>query len=504
MKLKFKAAAAFCVGLSVISGSAMAVTASDVRTYTDKHRNQIVTELLKLAAIPDLHGNVQQLSQTAAALMPMMAKRGLDPQQWQTSDGVSELFGQKLVPGAKRTILFYIHYDGQPIDPKRWQQPDPFVPVIRTDTIEAGGKVVTDVPASGYPDQWRIYARAAADDRGPIVSFLNALDAIGGHPKDNVKVILDGEEEGGGKALEEAVKGHPDQLKADMLVILDGPQHASGNATIFYGARGGAGLRLTVYTAKQGLHSGNYGNWMPDANVRLSQLVSSMVDPTGKVAIPGFYSDVLPFKSDAVAIMNAVPDDTKKMQMAFGVGSPDTFAGSFQQGLNLPTFSVHTMQGGELGGVIPASASADIAMRLVKENDPRVMVGRVVDYVRAQGYLVLDHDPDVATLAANAKIAKVTTRFLAGGDSGAWRTDPDNPEAKRVYDAMRSVWGDKVVRIRTLGGGVPAGPFIEAFHYPVVGISLANFDDNQHTDNENLRVGNLLDGVRTLSAVMTQ
>ncbi|HEX4106088.1 MAG TPA: M20/M25/M40 family metallo-hydrolase [Rhizomicrobium sp.] len=492
-------------GLLVLLGPASASTdnANAVHAYTEKHRAQIVDELLKLAAIPDLHGNAQQLNKNVPLLMDMMARRGLHPEEWSTTDGIPELFGEKTVPGAKKTLLFYIHYDGQPVDPKRWQQPDPFVPVLRTDTIEAGGKIVTGSGSTGYADGWRIYGRAAADDKGPIISFLNALDAIGGHPKENIKLILDGEEEGGGTALREVVAKYPEKLHSDVLIILDGPQHNSGKTTMFYGARGGTSLRLTVYTAKQGLHSGNYGNWMPDANIRLAQLISSMVDADGKSTIPGFYSDVLPFDSGAIAIMKAVPDDVEKMRAAFGVGSTDKVGDSFQQDLNLPTFSVHTMQGGELGGVIPASASADIQMRLVKENDPKIMVDRVINQIRAQGYLVLDRDPDVPALVANPKVAKVTARLAEDGrGSGAWRTDPANPEAVFVYDAVRSVAGNNLVRIRTLGGTVPATPFIDAYHVPVVGISLANFDDNQHTDNENLRIGNLLDGVNTLAAIM--
>jgi acetylornithine deacetylase/succinyl-diaminopimelate desuccinylase-like protein len=243
------------------------------------------------------------------------------------------------------------------------------------------------------------------------------------------------------------------------------------------------------------MHSGNYGNWMPDANVRLAQLISSMLDARGAVIIPGFYSDVLPSAPDAVAMMKAVPDDTAVIRKEFGVGGTDGAASSLQEGLNMPTFSVHQMSGGEVGGVIPASATAEIAMRLVKENNPKMMVDRVVGHIRAQGYFIVDHDPDVATLAAHDKIAKIVTRTgdtVTGG--GAWRTDPNDPMAVFATGALQSVWGKDVVRIRTLGGGVPAAPFIDAFHAPVVGISLANYDDNQHSDNENLRLGNLFDG----------
>jgi acetylornithine deacetylase/succinyl-diaminopimelate desuccinylase-like protein len=471
------------------------------RAYIAAHKKDIVQEYLRLLSVPDLHGDVANLKRNASLLLAMMKQRGLDAEQWETTGGVPVMFGQKLVPGARHTILFYIHYDGQPVDTRRWQQPDPFVPLIRTDTIEAGGKLVADPLNTPISDSWRLYARAAGDDKVPIEAMLQALDSIHSRPKENVKIILDGEEEGGGSGLAEVVKKYPDKLKSDLLVILDGPQHASGKPTIYYGARGGANLQLTVYTAKQGMHSGNYGNWMPDANVRLAQLVSSMVDASGKVVIPGFYSDVLPFAPEAIAMMKAVPDQPAKIQAEFGVGSVDGAASSLQEGLNLPTFSIHMMKGGEVGGVIPASATAEIAMRLVKENSPKTMVERVIAHIRAQGYFVVDHDPDVATLAAHPRIAKIVTRAREGG-SGAWRTDPSDPQAVFATAALTATWGKDVVRVRTLGGSVPAGVFIDAYHVPVVGISIANYDDNQHSDNENLRLGNLFDGIVTLAGMM--
>jgi len=489
-----------CVPFALTSflATAQGAPADTARAYVAAHRKDITQEFLQLVSVPDLHGDVPNLKRNANFLLSMMKQHGLDAELWETSGGVPIVFGQKLIRDATRTILFYAHYDGQPVDPKRWRQPDPFVPVIRTDTIEAGGLVVNDIPAQ-VPDSWRVYARGAGDDKVSVEALLSALSAV--DPKVNVKVFLDGEEEGGGTGVAEVIRKYPDKLKSDQLVILDGPSHPSGKATVYYGARGFAALTVTVYTAKQGMHSGNYGNWMPDANVHLAQLISSMVDSTGKVVIPGFYADVLPFSRDALAMMKAVPDQTPEIRKQFGVGGTDGAAASLQEGLNLPTFSVHTMSGGEVGLVIPASASAQIVMRLVKENNGTKMADRVKNFIQSQGYYVVDKDPDVATLAAHEKIAKVVILDLAD-IGGAWRTDPNDPEAVSTTKALQSVWGKDVVRIRTLGGGVPATPFIDALHMPVVGISIANYDDNQHSDNENLRLGNLFDGIVTLAGVV--
>jgi acetylornithine deacetylase/succinyl-diaminopimelate desuccinylase-like protein len=478
--------------------------APDIKTWVRTHEAAIFREFSVFLAIPNVHGDIPSLNKNAEFLREMLTRRGMNPRIWQaTPDVAPTVFAEKPVPGAKRTILFYIHFDGQPIDRARWKQPDPFTPVLRDGGIEDGGKILTNIASLGeFSPEWRIYARGAGDDKGPIEAFVSALDALGGRPANNIKLILDGEEEGGGAGLRAALRAHHDRLQSDVIVFLDGPQHPTGRPTIYYGARGGTGVEVTVYTAKGGMHSGNYGNWMPDANVRLAQLLASMVAPSGKVLIDGFYSDVLPLPADAVKMIDAVPDDTAAMQKMYGVGSTDGAARSLQEGLNLPSFSVHMMKGGELGGVIPASATAEILMRLVKENTPRTMQDRVIEHIRRQGYFITDRDPDLETLANHSRVAKISRTLGVGAAGGAWRTDPRDPQAVFVTDALRAAWGDRLVRLRTLGGTLPVVEFIDELHVPVVGVAIANSDDNQHTDDENLRLGNLWDGIETLAAIM--
>ena len=476
----------------------------DVAAWVKDHQQPIMREYINLVAVPDVHGNVLDLRQNAVLLRQMLDRRGLHSEVWETP-GAPIVYGEQTVAGATRTVLFYAHYDGQPVERSHWSQTDPFTPQLRTGSIESGGRVITDyINRTSFPDDWRLYGRATADDKAPIEALLAAIDAIHDQPRSNIKIILDGEEEGGGPALESVLRDHHEELRADLMILLDGPQHPSREATIFYGARGGTGLDLTVYTAKSAMHSGNYGNWMPDANMRLAQLLASMVDPSGKVIIEGFYADVPPFSTATKAMLNAVPDDSPAMQRSFGIGKLDGAASSLQEGLNLPSLSVHTMQGGEVGGVIAGHASAQLAMRLVPENKPEEMIARVIAHVRKQGYWIVDKDPDLATLASHPMVAKISYRVRSEPGGGAWRTDPGEPQVGFVEEALRTVWADKVVEIRTLGGGVPARPFIQAYHFPVVGISLANYDDNQHTDNENLRLGNLWDGIESLAGIMRQ
>ena len=299
MKIPFAGAALFCLAASTAPAQ---TSAADVKAWVRAHDAAIFREFNGLLSIPNVHGDVANLKRNAEYLRDMLTRRGMNPEIWEDAPGAAPtVFAQKLVPGAKRTILFYIHFDGQPIDRTRWKQPDPFGPVLRDSSIEDGGKILANTGSIGeFPPGWRIYARSAGDDKGPIEAFVSALDAIGGTPANNVKLILDGAEEGGGPGLPAALKAHHDKLQADVMVLLDGPEHPSGRPTMYYGARGGTNLEVTVYTAKGGMHSGNYGNWMPDANVRLAQLISSMADPTGKIVIDGFYLDVLPLPPEAV------------------------------------------------------------------------------------------------------------------------------------------------------------------------------------------------------------
>ena len=486
--------------VAVLYSSPLVAQQIEVERYVREHQGAIVAEFLELLAIPNVRTDLPNIRRNAEQLRHMLERRGMKPEVWETPS-TPMVYGERLVPGAARTLLFYIHYDGQPVDKTRWAQSDPFLPILRSGSLDEGADEVREVAGrSTFPDSWRIYARSAGDDKGPIQAFVSAIDAIGGKPTHNIKVILHGEEEGGGPALDDVIRRYPERLRSDVLIIVDGPQHPSGRPTIFYGARSIASLDLTVYTAKSAMHSGNYGNWLPDANVRLSQLLASMVEPTGKVAIAGFYDDVLPFSASAIEMMQDVPDDTAAMQRLYGVGSTDGAASSFQEALNLPAFSVRAMRGGEVGSVIAASAAAEINIRTVKETSSRTMADRVIAHIRKQGYFVVDTNPDTATLAAHQRIAKVTVRPDAR--TTAWRTDPDHPAARLVTEALRAQWGAALVRIRTLGGGVPAAPFINAYQVPTVGVSLANYDDNQHTDNENLRLGNLWSGISTLAALM--
>lgn len=497
-----------CAACSFVSNFSMAeqqhaTTPDQVRDYVNKHRSEIVRQYSEFLSLPDVKQDVPALKKVADYIQKQLETREMKVEQLPTSSGVPIVYAEKTVPNADKTILFYMHYDGEPVNPKDWHQEDPFKPVVRTESLDKKGEIVKDLDNAEIQDNWRIYARAAADDKAPIQAIISALDATGSQPKHNIKLIIEGEEENGGTGVSEVLKQYPEKLRSDILVMLDGPQHPSGKPTIFYGTRGEAALEMTVYTGKQGMHSGNYGNFLPDANVRMSQLIASMVEPSGKVKIKGWYKDVPPFTEQDKAMFKAVPDVSKKVAEDFGIGSPTSFTSTFEEALNLPALSVHTLKGGEVGNVIPASSYAQFRFRIVKETNRDDMMQRVVDHIKSQGYYVVDKAPDAETLYKHPRVANV--KILPPSDpiaSNPWRTDPNQPQAKALTNALISAWGSELVRLRQLGSTMPAAPFVEYLKVPVVGVSIVNFDNNQHSADENLRLGNLYDGIYTISAMM--
>jgi acetylornithine deacetylase/succinyl-diaminopimelate desuccinylase-like protein len=481
--------------------SAVAADRAPIQQWIAAHERPIVAEFSELLAIPNVGTDRPGIRRNAEYLRGMLGRHGLRAELLET-DGNPLVYAERNTPGAVRTTLFYIHYDGQPIDPARWKQESPFRPVMRTGRLEDGATAVPDFTArERVPDDWRLYARSASDDKAPIVALCAALDALGGKTTVNVHVVIDGEEEMGSPSLTKAIARYRSKLRADLLIILDGPVHASGRPTLSFGARGIVTLSLTVYGPKMALHSGHYGNWIPNPAVRLAQLLASMKDDQGRTVIDGFYSDVPPLTSAQRQALKAVPDDEPALLKLFGVARPDAVGESLQEAIQFPSLNIRGMRSGyvdEPRTIIPADATAAIDIRLVKETPSDRMVERLRAHLRKQGWHVVDGEPDDATRMQYPKLA----RLKVDEATEAFRTEPESPESIRITSALGRIWGAPPVSIRTMGGTVPIAPFIRELGVPAVGVPIVNFDNNQHSDNENLRIGNLWQGIVTLAALL--
>ena len=259
-----------------------------------------------------------------------------------------------------------------------------------------------------------------------LVAANDALGAAGLPRTVNAKLIVDGEEEASSPSLVPAIERYKERLRADLMVILDGPGHPSGRPTIAYGARGIVTVDLTVYGPTSGVHSGNYGNWIPNPAMRLASLLASMKDDSGRVTVAGYYDDVPPLTAEERAILDAVPDESARMLSAFGVAAPEEAFPKLQYALQYPTLNVRGLASSFVGPnartIVPDRATAAIDIRLVKETAPDDLVAKLRAHVERQGYHLVDPSTapggDVDPSATRAKhIPKLARLSPAGPDA---------------------------------------------------------------------------------------
>src|SRR5881392_3346232 len=256
----------------------------------------IIREFVELLAIPNLASDSGPIRRNAAAIVRMLKRRGVTARLLEAPGAPPAVFGERASPGATRTVMLYAHYDGQPVDTAQWATP-PWRPMLRDKALADGGTAIP-FPADGarLDPESRIYARSAGDDKVSILAIvwaLDALQALGVRPSVNLKFFFEGEEEAGSDHLRDMLTRHANLLKADLLLVGDGPVHQTRRPQLTFGVRGVVGVQLTVYGPIRPLHSGHYGNWAPNPAMELAQLLASMKDATGHVTIPGWYDDVV-------------------------------------------------------------------------------------------------------------------------------------------------------------------------------------------------------------------
>lgn len=413
-------------------------------------------------------------------------------------------FAEKKSPGASHTILFYMHFDGQSVDPTKWDQGDPYTAVLKKNDGQGWEKIDWSNLDRGTNDDWRIFGRSTSDAKGPIVMFLQALDIMEENnltPASNIKVILDGEEEKGSAHLAATVDQYKNLLSANHMIINDGPMHLSGEPTIVFGCRGVTRLDLTVYGPAKHQHSGHYGNYAPNAAFRLSRLLASMKNKEGKVLIEGYY-DGIELGEEVKGILAKVPDDPQLIHSTIGIADPEKVGANLQEALQYPSLNVRGLSSAWVGDqartIVPAEATAAIDLRLVPESDPVRLHQLIKDHIVAQGYFVVDREPTMEERLSYPKIARVNS----GSATLPFRTNIGSPTGNWVTTALTNAWDKEPVKIRIMGGTVPISPFINGLDIPAVIVPLVNPDNNQHSPDENLRIGNLTNGIQTFLALL--
>jgi acetylornithine deacetylase/succinyl-diaminopimelate desuccinylase-like protein len=498
------------VGLSLILAVAWVGTVrtqgprSALEGYVASHQRAIVTELVDLLSIPNVTADTENIRRNATLLREMLRRRSFTTEILET-DGNPLVWGELKVPGARRTLLIWAHYNGQPADPKGWKQPNPFVPVLRAGRLEDGAKEIPGLRnLTRFDPDSRLYARSAADDKAPIVALLAALDALkatGMAASSNLRVVFDGE--AGSPSLAAAIPRYRDRLAADMMLLLEGPVHQSGRPTIVFGARGFLDMDLTVYGPKVGVNSGNFGNWVPNPALGLAHLLASMKDETGQVLVKGFYDGIDPLTPQEQAMLDAVPDDAASLRRLFFIAAPERSDLSLQQALQLPALNIRGLSSAVVGPdartIIPDRAIAFVDIRLVKETPAKAITEKLLAHIRGQGFHIVESEPDDETRIRYPRIVKVIFR---GGAEG-FRTSPLAPESQLVTEAVSRMLGERPILIRTMGQRINIAEFIQVMGIPAITLPTVNFDNNQTAENENLRLGHLFTGIVTIAAVLT-
>ena len=413
---------------------------------------------------------------------------------------------EKQVDKKAKTVLFYLHLDGQAVNPKKWDQEDPFVPVLKQEDENGNWEIIDwDNIDKEINPEWRIFGRAAADDKAPIMMMLTAIDLLEKQKTKlayNIKIILDSQEEAGSEGFLSTLEQYKSLYSADYMMILDGPAHNTNKPTLTYGCRGIATCEISIYGAMLPQHSGHFGNYAPNPVFSMAHLLSSMKDDNGKVTINGYY-DGIEITPEIESLLKNVPDNQEDIQRSLGINKPDKVGNSYQESIQYPSLNVRQIEtswkGPGLKTVIPEIVTAYIDVRLVLETDGAVQLEKIKNHIEKQGYLVLDREPTLDERLSNSKIAK----FSANSGVNAFRTDINAELAQKLRIALTKEFGEEPVNIRTMGGTVPIIPAINTLSIPAIIIPLANMDNNQHNPNENIRIGNISQGIKICMVLLS-
>ncbi|MDT0607145.1 M20/M25/M40 family metallo-hydrolase [Croceitalea rosinachiae] len=491
--------------ISFAAGNAQKLNQIQLDSLSKKYAKSSLPLLKELLSIPNDAFYAADIEKNIKWCESAFGKRGFTTTRIET-ETVPLLLAERNHKKATKTVLIYLQIDGQPVDSTRWFQKSAYTPALKKKNAKDDWEEVAWIDMKGFEDDWRVFARSASDAKGPVAMFLTALDAteeLKISPNYNIKVIMDFEEELGSPQLPKAVIENKDLLTADMLIIFDGPRHITNRPTLTFGARGIATLQLTTYGPSVPQHSGHFGNYAPNPALRLSKLLASMKDDDGRVTIEGFY-DGIAIDEATEKVLKAVPDNERQIQERLQIAATDKVGNYYQEAIQYPSLNIRGMQSGwineKVRTIIPGWARAEIDVRLVLESDPTRLLNLIKEHIENEGYLVLDREPTKNERLEYAKIATITSEI----SYQSFRTDFDSEAGLWLTKALKNAFGEDPIRIRMSGGSIPISPFVTTLNIPAVTVPTVNRDNNQHSPNENLRLGNYREGIQTMIAILNE
>ncbi|HEX6901776.1 MAG TPA: dipeptidase [Thermoanaerobaculia bacterium] len=448
----------------------------DVLARIDAEKERYLEELKDYIRIPSISTDPDYKHEVLRAsefLVGKLREAGLEAERIETA-GHPLVYAEWMGAPGKPTVLFYGHYDVQPVDPiELWRNP-PFEPTVEGD---------------------KLVARGATDDKGQSYTHVKGVAAMlaerGSLPV-NVKFLVEGEEEAGGEAIEKYVREDGGKkLKADCVIVSDTSLYAPGQPSLIYGLKGLCYMEIKVTGPNRDLHSGTFGGAVWNPLNALCHIVDRLRDPqTGRILIPGFYDDVRPLEGWEREEFGKLPFDEDAYRQELGV--PELFG---EEGYSTrertwarPTCDVNGIFGGYMGKgaktVLPSWGGAKISMRLVPDQDPKKIAKLFEDYVRS-----------VAPKGVTVEVS-----YLHGADPVV--VEAKGPIVDAALDAMQEIWGARPVRIRE-GGSIPiVSTFASVLEAPVLLLGFGLSDDGLHSPNEKFNISHFYNGVRSVARLL--
>lgn len=440
------------------------------KEYQSENKERFLNELLELLRIPSVSAKNEHkadMINCAEIIKQRLLEAGIDTAEIYLTDGHPVIYGEKIIDGDKPTVLVYGHYDVQPAEPLELWHSGPFDPVIK---------------------EGKIYARGACDDKGQVYMHIKALETMvkTNSLGNNIKFIIEGEEEIGSPNLAKFVSAHKDLLKADVVLISDTSMISMNNPSIDIGVRGLSYIELEVSGPNRDLHSGIYGGAVANPITILAKMIASCHNQNNHITIPGFYDDVVEATPDERKLMAQAPYDESAYKSDLGVKElwgENGYSTIERTGIR-PTLEVNGIWGGYQGQgaktVLPSKAYAKISARLVPNQSSEVITQKMLDYFSSVA-------PPGITVKAEVH---------HGGEP--YITPIDSVAYKAAAQAIETTFARKPIPVRG-GGSIPiCALFEKELDIKIVFLGFGLDSDNLHSPNEKFDIFNFYKGIETI------
>jgi len=444
---------------------------TEVLTYLSENRDRLLEKLkgfLKIPSVSTDSSYKQSVKEAAEFVENYVREIGFPKVEIMETGGHPLVYAEYNEAGHDApTVLFYGHYDVQPVDPLNEWESEPFDPEIRGD---------------------RLYARGASDDKGQVFMHLAVFEAYmktQGSLPINVKVCIEGEEEIGSENLYQVLEKQREKFAADFVVISDSGMVAKNHPTILYGLKGFTGLEITVKGPEQDLHSGLYGGAVRNPIMALTHILASMKNEDEFITVDGFYNDVVPLSDDERQLIGKVEGENYHETTGVSETVSEKGYDAKEHTMARPTFEINGIYGGYQGEgtktIIPSSATAKITCRLVPNQEPEEIQQLLVDHIKRV---------TPTGVSVDVKLEKLSSK--------AYMVEPDHPLIQIAAKCYEKAFEKETVFVR-MGGSIPVVEWLDQlYHIPIILLGFGTPEDRLHSPNESFPLDSFDKGMETL------